>query len=160
MPDILSHIDALPKKDYAQGDCLLTEGEPGGTLFVLIDGAVSVTKGGVEVARVAETGAVFGEMSILLNLPVSATITANGPVRVAVIDDPATYLAETPALALHTAKILASRLHAATTYLADIKRQYQDRDDHLSMVDRVLDAMVEQQPRGVRIADRDNDPRL
>ena len=46
------------------------------------------------------------------------------------------------------AQLLAHRLNAATTYLADIKRQYADHDNHLSMVGDVLESLVNLSPEG------------
>ena len=42
-------------------------------------------------------------------------------------------------MALHTARILARRLHAATAYLADVKTQFADQKNHFAMMDRILD---------------------
>ncbi|MEM8741113.1 MAG: cyclic nucleotide-binding domain-containing protein [Pseudomonadota bacterium] len=160
MSSILSQTAALPETSFGPGTVLLREGDLGGPLFVLTEGTVAVLKGDIEVARVSEPGALFGEMSALLDLPVSASVIAVDTVRARVSEDPLPFLRDTPGIALHAARILAARLHSATSYLVDIKAQYQDRSDHFRMVDRVLDAIVEQQPGGARASDPDGDPRL
>ena len=63
-------------------------------------------------------------------------------------------------MALHAARLLAARLQNATTYLADLKLQYEDRRDHFGMVDAILGAMVEQQPQTRTKRGKSDDPRL
>jgi CRP/FNR family cyclic AMP-dependent transcriptional regulator len=45
-------------------------------LLILKEGAVAVVKEGVEIARVTEPGAVFGEISALLDQPHTADVRA------------------------------------------------------------------------------------
>ena len=47
-----------------------------GRLLILKEGAVAVVKEGVEIARVTEPGAVFGELSVLLDQPHTADVRA------------------------------------------------------------------------------------
>jgi len=56
-------------------------------------------------------------------------------------------LEATPAISVHVARLLARRLNAVTTYLVDLKRQYEDRDDHLGMVDEVLESLLQLQTK-------------
>lgn len=167
--DILQHCAGLPERRLAPGETLLAEGDPGGVIFVLIAGQVEVTKGGVRIVRIAAPGALFGEMSVLLGLPVSATVTALEETRVYRIDDPSRFIDETPAMARHTARLLAARLHAATTYIADLKVQFAEEAGHLAIMDRMLDAMMEGQLENLRLQPtpreedappRGDDPRL
>jgi CRP-like cAMP-binding protein len=161
MSDILTHCEGLPEARFAVGETLLTEGERNGRLYILVEGSVVVTKKGIRVAQVDDSGALFGEMAALLGLPGSATVSALTPVRVRVSDDPLGFIRAKPEVALHTARLLAARLHNATTYLTDLKIQFQDRSDHFGMMDRILDAMVEQQPKASReVAASPDDPRL
>ena len=62
-----------------------------------------------------------------------------------IIDDALDYLAGHPELLLPIAQLLARRVRNSTTYLVDLKRQFQDRADHLGMVDEVLESHVHQQ---------------
>ncbi|MBF9059037.1 cyclic nucleotide-binding domain-containing protein [Rhodobacterales bacterium HKCCSP123] len=160
MTDIMALCSRLPLQDFAAGEALLTEGDPGGVLFILKEGSVVVTKNGAEVAQVTEPGAVFGEMSVLLELPISATVTAVSPVKAHYCTDPFDFFAGNPDFSLHTARLLASRLHNATTYLADLKLQFEDRSDHFGIMDQILGAMVEQQPKARPRQRRSDDPRL
>ena len=53
---------------------MLAEGTKTGRLLILKSGAVGIFKGDIEFAQVAEPGAVFGELSALLDAPHSADI--------------------------------------------------------------------------------------
>lgn len=160
MSGILKHITVLREETFQSGDVLLKRGDEGSQLLFLVEGSVSVEKDSIQVARISEPGALFGEMSVLLDLPISADVIALDEVRVRICDEPVSFLKTTPEVALHAARILASRLQSTTTYLADIKSQYQDQTNHLGLVDKVLDALTEQQPRAMRNTDRAQDPRL
>ena len=118
-----------------------------GRLFVLIGGQVEVVRGRERVAIVGEPGAVFGEMSILLGRPHTATVRAITPVRAYVLEDAAEFLRSHPEIGFHLAKLLAQRLNAATTYLVDIKRQFEGERDHFGMVGEVLESLMHQ-PEG------------
>ena len=59
------------------------------------------------------------------------------------------------------AQLLAQRLNVATTYLADIKRQYAGHGNHLAMVGEVLESMINLSPSQVSPgSDRQSDPRM
>lgn len=142
---ILSHCKSYPIKEFAPGEFLLEEGKSGRSLFVLVEGKVAVMRGPVEVARIAEAGALFGEMSVLLSRPYTANVVAKSKVRAYMVENAAEFLSSSPAVALHCARLLAQRLSDATTYLADFKAQFADRSDHFGMVDEILDSLINQQ---------------
>ena len=58
---------------------LLDEGTRSGKLYILIEGEVQILRGDVEVATVSEPGSVFGEMSILLDVPHTASVKTLAP---------------------------------------------------------------------------------
>lgn len=79
---------ALMKKferEVQPGDVLFQEGDSGAEMFVVLEGSVRLSKGGRDLA-VMGPGKYFGEMSLLRNVPRSATATAAEAVRVAVIN--------------------------------------------------------------------------
>ena len=57
----------LPLVTYQAGETVLSAGSTTGRLLFLKEGAVTVEKEGVQIARVTEPGAVFGELSVLLD---------------------------------------------------------------------------------------------
>jgi len=64
-------------------------------------------------------------------------------------------------VALLLCRMLAQRLNAANTYLADLKRQYAGHGNHLAMVGDLLQSMINQSPTQVAPgSDRQSDPRL
>jgi CRP/FNR family cyclic AMP-dependent transcriptional regulator len=63
-------------------------------------------------------------------------------------------------ISFHVSSILARRLTDATAYLADLKRQFADRGDHLGMVDEVLDALIQRQRPAVTAGPSIKDARL
>ena len=71
---------------WADGDLIVQEGAASDCLFVIEQGAVSVQRqvdgGVVELARLDEPGAFFGEMSLIDILPRSADIRAAGEARI------------------------------------------------------------------------------
>lgn len=161
MVSILDHCNDAPIERYEPGAVLIDEGRRSGRLFVLVDGEVEVLRGGTAVAAVTEAGSVFGEMSVLLDLPHTATVRARTNVVVRAPEDAATFLRHHPEIAFYLARLLAQRLNAATTYLVDVKRQYEGHGDHLGMVGEVLEALTVQQARKFTLGpDRVDDPRM
>jgi CRP/FNR family transcriptional regulator, cyclic AMP receptor protein len=69
-------LAALPLKTYQAGETVLANGSRTNELLILRNGKVAVVKEGIEVARVTEAGAVFGEISALLDCPHTADVRA------------------------------------------------------------------------------------
>lgn len=101
------------------GEKILIEGQNCHTLYVLISGSVEIRKGHMPVGRIAEPGSIFGEMSVLLDIPHTADVE--------VVENSFFYLADTgfiwshPEFYKHVCIQLAARLRAVTQYLADQK---------------------------------------
>jgi len=149
------------EKRVRSGDILLHEGGRTGHLFILIDGRVEVVRGDVVVASISEPGAIFGEMSMLLEQDHTAAVRAASDATVYEIDDAARFMREQPDVALLIAKLLARRLYVATTYLADLRRQYAGHGNHLAMVGDLLQSMINLAPAEVSPgSDRQSDPRI
>jgi CRP-like cAMP-binding protein len=147
MASIADHCGALPIVDFAAGEDVLAEGGKTGRFYVLIDGTVEILKGGTQINVVSDVGAVFGEMSVLLDMPHIATVRAMGAARAHVVEDGAAFLEQYPEVAAALARLLAQRLHGVTTYLVDLKQQFEDQSNHLGMVDEILEALVHDQGR-------------
>lgn len=137
----------LPLATFQPGEDLLGEGAATGRLYVLADGVVEIIKGGYQINVVAERGAVFGEMSALLGVPHMASVRAQTACSAHVVEDGDAFLRSHPEVAHELAKLLAQRLHGVTGYLVDLKRQFEDQEDHLGMVDDILETLVHDQRR-------------
>ncbi len=117
-------LAALPLATYQAGETVLTAGSTTGRLLILREGAVEIVKEGVQIAKVAEPGAVFGELSMLLNQPHTADIRALETSQFHVAEA-AALLAQDPIALLYVAAILARRLDGANHALIELKRQIQ-----------------------------------
>src|SRR5262249_50736518 len=66
-PTSQNSIANLPLVTYQAGETVIPYGSRTARLFILKKGAVAIVKGDTEIAKVTEPGAVFGELSILLD---------------------------------------------------------------------------------------------
>jgi len=145
MSNVLDSCRGLPVVELQPGDTILREGGTDKTLYVLIEGAVEVSKEDLSLNVVTQPGALFGEVAVLLDAPHIATVQVVEPTRVHVVEDGPALLTSHPELALSVARLVASRLQQVTGYLADLKRQYEDQGNHLEMVHEVLDSLLSEQ---------------
>jgi CRP/FNR family transcriptional regulator, cyclic AMP receptor protein len=161
MRTILDYCSDCVQWRVPAGTVIIREGGKTGHLFVLIEGRLEVLKGDGVVAVLSEPGAVFGEMSVLLDQPHSATVRAASESLVYELNDAAGFLREQPEVSLLLARLLAQRLNVATTYLADLMNQYSDHGSHLAMISDVLQSMINLPPLQVAPgSDRRSDPRM
>ena len=159
MEILLQHCKDCPKRALEPGTVLLTEGERAGKLFVLAEGVLEVFRDDVEISVIDDPGAVFGEMSVLLDAPHTASVRTLTAAVVHVVEDPQAFLAANPAIAVPLATLLARRLQNVTNYLVDLKQQFRDQDGHLGMVDEVLESLAnEQGDRFIPAADLPAEP--
>lgn len=135
----------LPRVNLAAGQEILREGEQSNQLYVLDEGVLEVHRGDETIAITNEPGAIFGEMSVLLAMPHTASVRAVSESHVFIVDDAIAYLENNPAFLLPIARLLASRLRNSTTYLVDLKKQFKEHKDHFSMVDEVLESLSHEQ---------------
>lgn len=140
--DVIGMLDGLEVRRFEPGEELFVEGTTTGTMLVLAEGVVEIRKGDLTVTTVRERGSFLGEISALLGSGHTAGVVARESTLEHVIPDAARAIEERPALALADARLLARRLFAVTTYIADIKRQYGDEDGHLGMMDEVLSELL------------------
>jgi CRP-like cAMP-binding protein len=147
----------LPERAMGAGETILGEGAKAGILYILIDGEVEILKGQYQLHVIAKPGSVFGEISVLLDTPHTATVKTTLPSRFYVIDDPRAFLAAHSDVALGIAALLAERLSSMTTYLVDLKRQYEGSEEHFGMIDEVLETLSHSQ-RGEHEPGSERDP--
>ena len=161
MREMLEYCIGGIRQNVPAGSLVVQEGGRTGHLYVLIEGRIEVIKGDTVVAAITEPGAVLGEMSVLLDQPHTATVRAAVDSAIYEIDDAASFLRQQPGVALLIAGMLAQRLNAANTYLADLKRQYAGHGTHLGMVGDLLQSMINLSPTKVSPGSyRQSDPRI
>ena len=127
IPDIAvfqRKLAGFPLATYQAGETVLAAASTTGRLLILRQGAVAVVKEGVEIAKVTEPGAVFGELSVLLGQPHTAEVRALEASQFHVADA-ATLLRVDPIALLYVATVLARRLDGANQALIELKRQLQ-----------------------------------
>jgi CRP/FNR family transcriptional regulator, cyclic AMP receptor protein len=151
----------LPQVNLERGAVMLTENAKSGKLYILIEGEVAVLRGDVVVATISEPGAVFGEMSLLLDAPHTASVMALRPTKAYLAENAESFVKDNPEILRYIAALLALRLQSATGYLADLKRQFAESQNHLGMIDEVLDSLLNQQNSEFNPGPaQESDPRL
>jgi len=117
-----ARLAALPVASYGPDETVFAEGTNTGRLLILKSGAVSIVKGGIEIATVAEPGAVFGELSALLGQPHGADVLTLEASEFHVADA-AALLGQDPVALLYVTMVLARRLDGANQLLIELKNQ-------------------------------------
>jgi CRP-like cAMP-binding protein len=133
-----SKLAALPLASYDAGETVLAEGTKTGRLLILKSGAVGIFKGDIEFAQVAEAGAVFGELSALLDAPHSADVRALEKSEFHVAD--AATLLQDPTALLYVTMVLARRIDAANQGLLQLKILLEAGEPR-SLIDKTLDGI-------------------
>ena len=79
--------DPDSERSFAAGERILRRGMSGTGFYVILEGEATVTLGGEELNRLRQ-GDFFGEISTLLDEPLTADVTADTPLRVLEIPGP------------------------------------------------------------------------
>ncbi len=123
-PEMLAELAARGEmREFAAGEDILREGETGDAAYVVDSGMVTITmqvRGSrVEVAE-RESGAFLGEISLLTDVPPTATVTAKTAVRALRISraDCAAVISADPDALLSIIRTLGRRLYKTTVPLA------------------------------------------
>jgi CRP/FNR family transcriptional regulator, cyclic AMP receptor protein len=116
-------LSALPVTTYHAGETILNDGSKTGRLFILKSGEVAVVKNSVELARVDQPGAVFGELAALLDQPHGADVRALQASDFHVAD--VKLLENDPIVLLGVASSLARRLVIANESFVALKNEIQ-----------------------------------
>ncbi len=105
-------VAMLKMKKFPKGATVISKGEPGKKLYIILSGKVAVLDDGDVPIAVLEKGEVFGEMSLISGDPVTADIKAAEPLFVMFVDgrDFRNALDRFPSLQMYFARLLARRL--------------------------------------------------
>ena len=135
-------LSALPLKTYMAGETVLADRSKTDRLLILRKGNVAVIRQGIEIARVMEPGAVFGEISALLDCPQTADVRALAISQFYVAHSVSL---QDPGTLRYVAAILARRLDSANQALVELKSEIQDKprsviDKTIKKLERLLGA--------------------
>ena len=99
------------EREARAGEVLTKQGERGREFFIVVEGAVAVSRSGRKVVDLGP-GDWFGEIAILTYKPRTATVTAVSSVRLLVISDRSfrDVVEVTPRIALKVLRSVAARL--------------------------------------------------
>jgi CRP/FNR family cyclic AMP-dependent transcriptional regulator len=119
--------DNMLGREYADGEVICREGEPGDRMYVIQAGRAAVRRqeGGVDVeVGELQSGDVFGEMSIFDRKPRSATVCAKGRARILTLDKRAFLrgVHEDPSLAYRVLQEMSQRIRRLDEELSRLKR--------------------------------------
>ena len=108
----LHHLHDLEFKSFRKGDAIISKGQPGTHLHIIIAGTVAVVDTDGNVLTTLSRGDVFGEMSLISGNPVGATVTACAPTTALRLNgkDLNAILPRYPSLQAYFSKLLAQRL--------------------------------------------------
>ena len=149
----------MRERTLAAGEVLISEGDVVVALYELRSGMVEVLRDDARITTVGEPGAMFGELSLLLDCPATATVRAVDEVVVAEIEDARAQLGESNDLALSLARLLAHRLYTMNGYLSDLVARYSHQANDLGMVHEVLGTLATARPVEVELgSSREPDP--
>ena len=110
--DVKKVVQHFKISKFKAGDIVIRKGSPGGNFFIIVQGSVNViNKVGISIS-ILKQGDVFGEMSLICNDPVSATIQVCEPTAILYIgrNNFLKILDQYPAIQLYFTRLMAKRL--------------------------------------------------
>jgi CRP/FNR family transcriptional regulator, cyclic AMP receptor protein len=123
---VLDKLPGFPLRAFERGDIVLSAGSDTHRLLFLNRGVVDVVKDEVQLSRVDEPGAVFGDMSVLLGQPHTADVLAVQPSSFYIVDHAEGFLRQEPLVALYVATVLAGRLDEVNRQLIQVWGRSED----------------------------------
>ena len=119
-------------KVYADGECVVREGDEGSTMFVVLSGHLKVlgNRDGSEVPlAVLESGDIFGEMALFEKARRSSTVRAQGEARVMTLDKRTLLrrIKEDPLVALNLIEMLCHRIRHLNGEYATLRSSLEAR---------------------------------
>jgi CRP/FNR family transcriptional regulator, cyclic AMP receptor protein len=108
-------LRSCERVSYDEGEWIIRQGDPSSALHMIVDGEVATVIDD-EDRRILSKGSFFGEVSVLLGEPASASITARTPVSCLVVpgSDVPEFLVSHPLVTFRLLMAEARRLATAT----------------------------------------------
>src|SRR5690606_30676328 len=105
-------------------------------------GRLVVERDGVDIAIIAEPGALIGEMSVLLGVDHSATVRAEAETTVRVVEAAIPFLERTPLMALHVATLACERLDRTSALLVELRKESEGKAEEQGLLSRIFNALT------------------
>jgi CRP-like cAMP-binding protein len=140
--DVLAKLDGFPLRVFEPGDVVLSEGSTSGRLLFLKRGAVDVVMSEIDLSRVDQPGAVFGEVGLLLDTGHTANVVAVQSSSFYVVEDGAAYLKAEPLAALYVATVLAGRLDAVNHLVVEAKQRVTASEQRRGLVGEMIERLA------------------
>ena len=121
--EILEKLAGFPIRVYERGDVVLAQGSTTGRLLFLKQGVIDIVMEEVFLTRITEPGAVFGDVSLLLDQAHTADVLAVDSSSFFVVEDAEGFLRSEPLAALYVATVLAGRLNAVNHLLVEARHR-------------------------------------
>ncbi len=131
--DLRSLASLLQVESFSRGEILFMEGEPGKSLYVLIEGLIKLSKlneeGREQILHYVHPGSIFAEVVLFDGGPYPATAEAAENSRVGLLhnQDMEKLILTRNELALNMLKIMSRRLRAAQLTIRDLALHDADR---------------------------------
>ncbi|KJR96413.1 MAG: Crp/Fnr family transcriptional regulator [Desulfobulbaceae bacterium BRH_c16a] len=106
---------------FDTGNIVIRKGDPGGRFYIIVTGSVNVLNDAGIIISTLDKGEVFGEMSLICNDNVNATIQVKEPSSILYIDQPnfQKILDIYPAIQLYFSRLMAERLNRSNRIRAE-----------------------------------------
>lgn len=114
---------------------VLKQGERSRSLYLLVSGTVEIVKDGQRICEVSQKGALFGELSLLLDSGHNATVRTLKPCKMRILENGEVFLARMqsdPVLMRAILRMLAHRLSLLDSSYSELlagKKGVNDRED-------------------------------
>jgi CRP/FNR family cyclic AMP-dependent transcriptional regulator len=147
----------LKRRRYPKGHAVIKEGERGDVIYLIEKGQVKVKRqsldGREKILDILSDGAFFGELSVLDEMPRSATVETMGDVSILTLhkNDFLRLFEELPPIAVKIIRVLSRRLRAADSQIEDLTFK-SSREKIESMFIKLRDSHGVADHRGVRLA--------
>ncbi len=132
-PDIVKYM-----VNFEAGQTVFMEQDASQDLYILVSGELDVLKGNKRLSQIKERGALFGEMSLLLDARRTATLKARTDVQAIRIppEEVKDFLSDCPDVAWEITRYLARRLDEASRILYGLNEFYDQLPDAVTLTDR------------------------
>lgn len=142
MEEVLRLCNDLPIREISAGEALMSQGGTRIEMAVLKKGKVEITMDGQQLSTIDRPGAIFGEMSVILQCPHTATVRALEDSTFYLIEDPSAFLWERAEFNFELLKLLARRLERINKRLADQKHRAETERVAYDMIGEMIEDVV------------------